>query len=179
MKLLLLAFLLLLPAISAAQQTQSLVTREYDRFEDRTRYFAEPILIRSGLELTVSFSFRGKGAGNEIEGFWFTFLSKYPDWRFSNNARLYCRIDGQSFDLGNPAAKDAQVDLKSELFRAQEILVFRLKYETLKKLADAKDVELRLGDTGFLLYSNDRAKLSALLDRVQIVKKARWLSRSK
>jgi hypothetical protein len=73
--------LLLALSITAAAQTSHLV-HDYDRFEDRTSYWTHYIEAQPGLKLTVHFSFKGKGAGHDIEGFYVIFSSVSSDWQY-------------------------------------------------------------------------------------------------
>lgn len=167
MKPLILALLLLLPVFASGQDS---VIRDYDRFENRTRYWTTPIRVQSGLDLYVHFSFKGKGAGREINGFYLIFESTSSDWRFLKQSNLYCLIDGQPLNLGPPVAKDNDVRAGYRSVSVEEHLMFAVKYQTLQKLAKANQIEMRLGKAEFYLGSSFQASLKELLSKVQVVK---------
>lgn len=167
MKPLILALLLLLPLGVAARQGG--VIREYDRFENRTRYWTPPARMVYGLDLRVTFSFRGKGAGNDIEGFHLVFSSTSSDWRYLKDSHLYLLIDGKSVSLGQPKARDNDVQTGYSSVQVKEVLAFPIKYQTLQKLTAAKNVEMRLGSTEFSLPQYAIKDIKDLLGKVRVV----------
>lgn len=167
MKPLILAVSLLLPLAASGQST---VIRDYDRFENRTRYWSARTQVQSGLDIYVHFSFKGKGAGREIHSFYLIFESTSSDWRFLKQSSLYCLIDGQPLNLGLPVAKDNDVRMEYRSVSVEEHLMFAVKYQTLQKLAKANQIEMRLGKAEFYLGSSFQASLKELLSKVQAVK---------
>lgn len=168
MKPLILALLLLAPGSAF---TQDRVIRQYDRFEDKTRYWTVPTPLRYRLNVTAMFSFKGKGAGKDIEGFYLIFTSTGSDWRFLKDSRLYCLVDGKSVDLGSAQARDDDVKTGYSSVEVEERLMFVTDYQTLNKIAHAGRVEMRLGSTEFHLDQHFRESLKELLGKVQVVKK--------
>lgn len=163
----LLALLLLVPISTRSQER---IIREYDRFEDRTRYWTAPSFVRSGLEIRGYFSFKGKGAGHEVNGFSLIFTSTSTDWRYLKDSRLYCLIDGHPVELGSARARDGDVKVGYSSVEVQEKLVFPLRYQTLRRIAEAKRVDMRLGNTEFHLDQYFRESLKELLNKVRVVK---------
>lgn len=165
--LLTLAFSLLMPLSVIGQER---VIRQYDRFEDKTRYWTVPTPLRYGLNVTVHFSFKGKGAGKDVEGFYLIFTSIGSGWRFLKNSRLYCLIDGKSVELGSARARDDDVKTGDGSVAVEERMLFTVNYPTLHKIAHAERVEMRLGDIVFHLDQNFRESLKELLGKVKVVK---------
>lgn len=168
MRILILALLLLAPISAAAQER---VIRQYDRFEDKTRYWTYPTVVRRGLDLAASFSFKGKGAGKDIEHFYLIFTYVGSDWRYLKDSSLYCLIDGERVDLGSARARESEVDVGYSTVQVKEWLLFTVNYQTLHRISQAKSVEIRLGDTEFHLDQYLRESLKELLGKVQVVKK--------
>lgn len=177
MRLLLLAVMALLSPLAVSAQTdpqqkrQSNIIREYDRFEDRTNYWTRPKTVRSGLNVMAHFSFKGKGAGNDVDGFNLIFTSIGSDWRYLKDSRLYCLIDGDRVDLGAARVKDSDIKPGYSTVEVKEILMFPVKYQTLQKISNAKSVEVRLGNTEFYLDQYFRESLKELLAKVRVVKR--------
>lgn len=144
--------------------------RIYDRFEDRTRYWTEPVLVGRGLDLTATFSYRGKGAGHAVDMLGLVFSSKSTDWRYLKDSRLYCLIDGQSLDVGSALGRDSNVKTGSNSVRVEETLIFHVSYQTLEKIAKVKRLEMRLGSTELYSTSEFQDRLKVLLDKVKVVK---------
>src|ERR1051326_4767519 len=143
---------------------------QYDRFEDRTRYWTVPLTVSPGVTFAVQLSYKGQGRGHEVEGFYFTFQSASDDWRYLKNARLYCLLDGSPVDLGIPVARDNDVKTTDDRVEVKELFMFATTYQRLKVMAAAKVIEMRLGTTQFTLSSDFRDSLQALLKTVKTVK---------
>jgi hypothetical protein len=177
MRLLLLAVIAFLSPLAVSAQTdpqekrQSNIIREYDRFEDRTKYWTRPKTVRSGLDVMAHFSFKGKGAGNEVDGFYLIFTSMGSDWRYLKDSRLYCLIDGDRVDLGSARASDSDIKPGYSTVEVKEILMFPVKYPTLQRISNAKRVEVRLGNTEFYFDEYFRESLKELLAKVRVVKR--------
>lgn len=148
-------------------------TRQYDRFENRTRYWTLPTTVREGLDLAAQFSFKGQGAGHEIEGFYLSFQSASSSWRFLKHSRLICLIDGKSFDFGVPVARDNDVKTDHGRVETQEFLMYSTSLATLTTMANAKTLEMRLGTVEFTVGQDFRDAVRELTGKVQAVKKPR------
>lgn len=169
MKPLVLALLLFVPISAAAQESR--LIREYDRFEDRTRYWTTPTYLSSGLKFAATFSFKGKGAGHQIEGFSLVFSSTSRDWQYLKDSRLYLLIDGVSVGLGSAKARDGDVEVGDRSVQVKEDLEFSVALQTLETISKAKSVEMRLGKSEFKLRSYVLSDIGELLAKVQVVKK--------
>lgn len=148
------------------------VKSDYDRFEDRTRYwtFALPVSrggrIDHSLKLSSFFHFRGKGAGHSIERLGFVFFSTSSEFRFVKYSQLYAIVDGQRLDLGSPVSNERDV----QGTQVAETLVFAVSFKTLRSIAEAKQIEMRLGSTEFELTESNVSDLKELLAKIQVVK---------
>ena len=170
MKTLILALLLLLCSSTAHPQVSNII-KEYDRFEDRTRYWTTPARITQELDLTVTFSFKGAGAGHEIEGFRLIFTSNASDWRYLRNSQLYLRIDGKSVNFGPAKAVSNDVKSRYSDVSVQEILLYPTDYRMLQRISNANVVEIRLGATETRLPHYLFTDIKELLGKVQTVPK--------
>lgn len=166
MKTLMLLLILSLPA--AAQQR---VIREYDRFEDRTRYWTTPQSFKEGLDLTAYLSFQGKGAGREVDEMSLIFISTSSDWQYLKNTRLYCIVDGKRFDFGPARAQNNDVKAGYRSVEVREVLMFPISFQTLQKISQANSVDMRLGKTEFHLDQYFRESLKELLTKVRAVRR--------
>lgn len=176
MRSLLLALLVTAFPCETSAQTSNII-RVYDRFEDRTRYWTPPAYVYPGLDLTVTFSFKGQGAGHDVDGFSLVFSSTSTEWRFLKNSRLYCLIDGRSVALGSAGATDNDVTAKYESTEVKERLAFAVDYQLLRKLTEAKHVEMRLGSAEFEIRQYVLSDIKELLSKVQVVPKKKTTRR--
>lgn len=166
MKTIILSLLLAVPIVAQ----ESHVIKEYDRFEDRTKYWTTRSTVSHGLDLMAHFSFKGQGAGHEISGFYLIFVSTAPDWRYLKDSRLYCLIDNERVDLGSAKARDNDVRAGYSSVEVKEILMYPVKFHVLQKLSLAKRVDVRLGRTEFHLDPYFRESVKQLLGKIQTVK---------
>ena len=152
-------------------QEPTRVHSAYDRFEDRTRYWtsALPVLVdgRVDRSLTVLgfFHFRGKGAGHSIERLGLVFFSNSFEWKYAKTSQLYAIVDNQRIEIGSPTTNERDV----EGDRAKENLSFSVPYKTMRRIADGKHVEMRLGLTEFQLSEPSLSDLKALLAKIKTV----------
>lgn len=152
-------------------RTSPKTTRQYDRFENRTRYWTVPATVTEGLTLAAHFSFKGRGAGHEIEGFYLIFQSASSGWRFLKRSRLICLVDGKSLDFGIPIARDNDVKTDSGRAETHELLMYSTSFETLTAIANAQSLEMRLGEVEFALDQGFRDAVQELVGKVQVVRK--------
>lgn len=168
MKTLLLALLLLLAVAVHAQESN--LIQDYDRFENQTRYWTRPVFVERGLDLTAHFTFKGKGAGHDVDGFYLIFSSKNSDWQYLKNSRLILLADGESIDLGSARYQDNDIKSGYSSVEVKEVLIFPVRYSTLQKLSKSGEVEARLGRTEFHLSQRFLDSLKELLSKVQVVR---------
>ena len=153
-------------------QKSARVYSKYDRFEDRTRYWtsALPVLVEGKIDpsLTVVgfFHFRGKGAGHSIERLGLIFFSSSSDLKYTRTSQLYAIVDSQRIEIGSPITNERDVERDG----VKENLSFSVPYKTMRRIADGKHVEMRLGLTEFQLSEMSLADLKALLAKIQTVR---------
>lgn len=179
MKLLfLMATCLCLITIEVKGQTKT----TYDKFEDRTLTHTPSRAISTEMgyahELSVVgyFYFRGKGAGRPIEAMGLMFISRAREWKFLKDEEMIAIVDGRRLPIGKPTTKDTDIPTTTSSYeeqRVEETLEFRLSYSVLRKLADAKRVEVRLGHIDFPLPFDFQADLRNLLTKVKTLPPAR------
>ena len=123
--------------------------------------------------MLAMFSFKGQGAGRDIEGFSLIFSSTSSDWRYFKNSRLHCLVDGRAIDLGTPNGRDNDVSTAYASVSVKERLLFRVDYRFLQTLSNAEQVEMRLGDSEFEIKRYVLSDIKELLSKVQVVKNSR------
>jgi hypothetical protein len=173
MKILIFIALIFTTAVSLQGQV---VNKQYDKFEDRTRYWTSPVKVRDGYEheLRVSgyFYYRGRGAGKPIESIGLVFFSKSPQWKYLKDATLTVIVDGDRLPLGQPVRRDSDIPNATSQYddaRLSESLTFKIRYSTFRRIADGKSVEMRLGSTEFQLAADILDALRSLLTKVKRV----------
>jgi hypothetical protein len=121
--------------------------------------------IDRSLRVVGFFHFRGKGAGHKIERLGLVFFSSSSDLKYTRTSQLYAIVDGQRIEIGSPITNE--MDVERDGFK--ENLSFSVPYKTMRRIADQKRVEMRLGLTEFELSELTLSDLRALLVRIQAV----------
>lgn len=119
----------------------------YDKFKDITDVSVGPFAISpvkgSVLGMNAEFSFAGQTVQEDVSVVSLVFSSysafRGAGWTFVDHRDLYGIIDGERLELGEGAWKSHIGNLSSEE------LVFTLPIATLRKIAEAKTVELKVG----------------------------------
>ena len=152
------------------------VLTDYDKFEDRTRYWTAPVSIRDQFpdDLSVSgyFYYRGRGAGRPIESIGLVFFSKSAKWKYLRDATLTTLVDDERIPLGPPIKRSSEISDSGNPYiddHLRETLSFRIRYSLLNKIATGKIVEMRLGSTEFQLDREFLTALQRLLKKVEPV----------
>jgi hypothetical protein len=157
-----------------ANLADSTIITSYDKFEDRTRYSTTSVIIRSSYseELRISgfISHKGRGVGMPIEFIGLVFFSASTDWKYLKDSDLNAIVDGQRVPIGPVSRNDSELPRASDVYsdtRLRETLMFRVPYLKLKRISNAKIVEMRLGSTEFDLEDSFLLSLRSLLAKVK------------
>lgn len=155
--LLILALLLALTGNAAAQDVEQRVKEfrnskkfsiEYDKFTDESRIAVGPFDISDSiktisiysLRMTARFIFSGKRLTNPAEDFALLFRSRSREWQFLRNHDLYMLIDGERVTVG-----EAEYDGNVESGGVSEFMRYLVSPDLVKRIAGAKQVELKIG----------------------------------
>jgi hypothetical protein len=142
---------------------------KYDRFEDKTTVWIYPdrIYVKNltyqNLRVTAFFIYHGKAAETPIEKMGLQFISTSRELTYLKKNDLIAIIDGERLPLGRPSAKDSDVSSSYAGVEVEEILEFNATYQDLKKLAYARQVEMRLGPAEFDLHASFLRSICTLI----------------
>lgn len=158
MKTLILALILLCPAILPAQEIEQRVkglrnskkfSIEYDKFKDETRVAVGPFSISDSLQNTrgflslrmiIRFFHAGRELKQPADDFALVFHSDSREWRFLKNHDLYMLVDGERIAVG-----EADYDGDVERDGVSEFMRYSLSPDLIRRLAAAKQVQLKIG----------------------------------
>lgn len=157
---------------SDERPASGLYTR-YDQFEDRTmRRFVsfEALQIRNrgyGIErlwAMAFYSYRGMKFPAPIDSLGLIFDSLSATWVYLKDARLYAIADKERLVIGVPVSRESEIVSGG----VTERLVFSVPYATMKKIASAVDLKMRLGPSEFALSDSFRSNFKTLLSEIKI-----------
>lgn len=146
----------------------------YDKFTDKTRVlFQGPVVSQSFLpgrmlQLLGAFVFEGENLKVPVTDFALMFQSTGKDWDFLRNRELFVIADGERMALGE-GLRDG--DIKRTFlsgYQTSEVLGFRLTREQLEKMANAKELEMKVGERQFKLGNGGKRGFANLLALSQI-----------
>ena len=127
----------------------------YDKFKDESTVIVGPYFLTSGMEyaltnsqfqMMAAFTFTGQKLEKPVDHVTLAFLSSSKEWTFLQDQDLYVLVDGERLSLGK-AERDSDIKLGG----VKEYLGVSLPYDTFLKIANGKNVEMKLGPKEFKL----------------------------
>ena len=136
MKYILLACLLLIPQKSELQI-------KYNRIEDRTTISTKPE-SKGSLSFFLYVSHPGQKLTKPLDTVFFVIESYSRDGQFRETKDVYVLADDERFTLSNPT-RNPDIDINSRSVRPSERLMFALSKSQLKRIVNARKVEMKIG----------------------------------
>jgi hypothetical protein len=153
---------------------------EYDRFEDVTSVyyngfelmgFGESVagILSQGskseeppsLELKAGFAFKTNKLTTNVEKIYLAFTSSDTEWRFLKNRELIAIADNERIRFGE-GDRDSDVKIGTG-FALRESLAFTLTREELRKISNAKSLEIKIGGREQTLKDKHKQMLKDML----------------
>ena len=142
---------------------------EYDRFEDNTIVSSEEVnligyneafgkmmsgSLASGksvdppsLYMNTFFVFDSDKLNKDVDTFYLAFKSSNQEWQYLRNRDLYAIADNERLVLGTAKFSDNKIKLdRISGVSVQELITFVVTRDQLRKLAEAKSTEIRVGE---------------------------------
>jgi hypothetical protein len=142
----------------------------YDKFTDKSRVLYLGDIVSSSLlpgrmvQLLAAFVFEGDKLTSDVSEYALMFESTGKDWEFLRNRELYVLADGERMVLGEGLRES---DIKRTLFmgyQTSELLGFRVTREQLEKMANAKSLEMKVGERVIKLKSSSQKGFRNMLE---------------
>jgi hypothetical protein len=154
-----------------------IIKTSYDKFTDSTMVQLDPLSLlgksayddKGRLDMVVMFSHKGVDLITPSYLF-LGFISASEDIRFKTDydRRLYVLADGQRFDLGEMALNDSEFQRNKRwdnLTHYSESTWQLIPYETFLQIVNAKNVEMKIGNTEIRLSENHLEALRDIASR--------------
>ena len=128
---------------------------KYDKFKDRTVVRVGPFGLTGSMEYALTntmigilagFGYEGAAIQKSVEAFSLGFTYSGKEWEFLKDRDVYALVDGERMQLGK-ADRASDINLGS----VEELLSVSMDTATFNKIANAKVVEIKVGNREFKL----------------------------
>lgn len=139
------------------------IVSKFDKFQDMTNYFLEPMPVANGISVGGGFFHKGKELTEPVILALFSVTSESEGWRFldGRSRNLTFLVDGESLKLGE-MMRNGDVENGG----VTEYLNFPIPTDKFLKIVNADKVEVQVGTTEFALKESHLEALRDLASRM-------------